>query len=62
VRLIFSEHTAADIKDGLAITSLGKVQVIGRATALGVFTTADLAAEHGIQTVDPGAVRRQQHK
>jgi len=46
---------------GLAITLAGKVQV-GRATALGVFTTADLAAEHDIDAVSPGEVRRHQHK
>ena len=62
VPLLFSEFTAAEITDGLAITSLGKVQVIGRATALGVFTTADLAVAHGISAVDPAEVRRQQHK
>lgn len=62
VPLLFSESTAAEIKDRLAITPLGKVQVIGRATALGVFTTADIAAAYGIDAVDPDAIRRQQHK
>jgi adenylate cyclase len=62
VPLLMSEFTAAEIKDGLEITSLGKVQVIGRATPLGVFTTSDIAAAQGIEAVDPSQVRRQQHK
>lgn len=62
VPLLMSEFTAAEVKDGLEITSLGKVQVIGRATPLGVFTTSDIAAAQGIEAVDPSQVRRQQHK
>ena len=62
VPLLFSEFTAAEVQDSLAIRSLGRVQVIGRATPLAVYTTEDVAATQSDGTSKATDLYVQEHK